>query len=417
MLKQAKRVYAFVPNDIRLSFYIAPLGDVSLKTSLSKQDLASIYSIINQPVNPSLFDQNIYEAGNIDFLFAEKVIDQTATGEDLDIYSKVYSNTKYKQPINKHTTKNLNTINNFDDYAFSHCILAESNPLYYNETKVINTFRGYLEVKDAEFSILRRCNNISNQVYEVFIPNYYVKKYQLRNGDEIICSYIEYNGIMLLDSLFSINQISYHSWNILRPSINELNRVKTKAIKSNGDYLQSIINKFNLYKGDCVDVYLAKTSIKDKVLGQLVDELDSSFDKIVYINTHNQPVFEETKYNIAQFCIPNNTDDKFKITIILLAIQYVRRLIELGKNVVIIIDDIEYIIEIDKEYNTQMPILNTLLGTIKTTTKGSCTTFSLISLKNRSIKSLKLHNLIRGTETLGIMVDNNEIDLFNSYRI
>ncbi|MBO5910559.1 MAG: hypothetical protein J6Q15_03525, partial [Clostridia bacterium] len=76
LLKTSKRIKIFVPSNVRLSFYITPLGDVSSKVSFTKQDLDNIALLTEQDfVNPELFDQpTITEEGNIYALLDEGVL-------------------------------------------------------------------------------------------------------------------------------------------------------------------------------------------------------------------------------------------------------------------------------------------------------------------------------------------------------
>ena len=47
---------------------------------------------------------------------------------------------------------------------------------------------------------------------------------------------------------------------------------------------------------------------------------------------------------------------------------------------------------------------------------GSCTMFTMIPLVSDAVTSFTIHDIFRSLESIGIVVDNNEIDLFNSYR-
>ena len=106
-----------------------------------------------------------------------------------------------------------------------------------------------------------------------------------------------------------------------------------------------------------------------------------------------------------------------QITIAALGANYARRLIELGKNVAIIIDNLDAIVGLDNMHNGELPLCKTLLSSAIATKDGAITLFTLISLRTDSVGSYTLHELFKSAETLGVVVDNNEIDLYNSYRI
>jgi hypothetical protein len=419
LVKNTKSIKIFVPNDVRLSFYIVPLGDVSTKTTFTKQNLDSIALLEAQDfVNTTLFSQSDFiEAGNIYALLDEKVLKGTKTGADLGIYN--YSPISNEEKLNDKNTNVKNKTISYDDYGFRYCVLAEENPLGGNETQVVLTFRGYLEVTSGEFSFIRNCDCSKKQFSIVYMPKYYVDKYHLRHGDEIVCTCKEDNGKMIISSLFTINQISRYQWDVNRPWFNELKNGKPKALKGKGEYTQTIINKFGLFKSDNVFMYLTKTTQKQQTLSQLINELGQMFDKLIYINpNYNHINTVDEQYDIAKFCTKLNDCKNKKVTTILLGAQYAKRLIEMNESVAIIIDDIEAIVSLDSDNADEMPICTTLLSTaIASTPKGSGTCFSIVSLRTREIKSVILPNVCKSAETLGVVIDNNEIDLFNSYRV
>ncbi len=432
LVKNAKNIKIFAPNNVRLSFYIAPLGDVSTKTQFNEQDLLSISSWHeNNGVNLDLFEHHsTIEEGNILALLQEGVIEGVATGADLGIYDYPQIVEKPKTPIDysqylkghsKPIDSEYTSVSYFDnsnDYFVRNCVLAEENPLNGNGSKVVFTFTGYLEVTKADFSIIRSCDCDKRKIEGVYIPNEYIYKYQLRHGDEIVCTCKNDNGKMLLDSLFSINQVSRRRWEPSRPWFNNLATVEERSIAGADEYMKAIVNKFGLYMGDNVFIYLTKTTQKQSVLIKFIKELNMSFDKIIYINpNYKSNSLQVDGYNVTKFT--TLLDDSFnaKVTNVLLATQYAKRLIEMGKKVAILIDDIEAIANLNKEYSSDEAIIKTVFGTVKVCELGACTSFSLVSLRTGDITSIIIPPICKSIETLGIIVDNNEIDLFNSYRI
>ena len=287
------------------------------------------------------------------------------------------------------------------------------------QTKVVRTFKGYLEVTTSEFSTIRKCNYDNDDIAEVYIPQEYIHKYQLRNGDEIMCTCKESNGNMLMSSLFTINQISRVKWDIDRPWFNNLKNIAPTTINAGGDYIQTIANKFRLFCGDNVFLYLNKSSQKNQILSNIFDELSEVFDKVVYINTKYNPTTKVSdNYNVVKFCALFTEESENKIAIALLGANYAKRMIELGKRVAVIIDDVESIMTLDKQhYGDEMPISKTILSSAKVSTIGSGTTFSVISLRTQEISAYEMNSMFKLAETLGIVFENNEIDLFNSYRV
>lgn len=422
LIKSNKFVTAFKPNDIRLSFYIYPLGDVSHKTELTEQDLIAIQSIETENVlHTNLFDRTPVVESNLYCLLAEGVVKGVNTGADTGIYN--YEAVE----VDFDTSKTFYQIKDFDKsytplfddkFMFSNCILADESPIGGNHTKVVHTFEGYLEVVDNEFSFIRRCDCDKIEFSVIYLPKYFIYKYLLRSGDHIMGTCIQHNGKMMLNALFTINHKSRYQWNTERPWFNDLKEVKSKKLKSKGDFLATIINKFGLVEGDRAFLYLTKTTQKNQITTKLMYESTQMFDKVIYININYSPSTLNTEgYNITKFCSTIGENSNIVISTVLLACQYAKRLIELGKKIAIIVDNIEDIIALDNKYFPDMSICKTLFGTAKVLETGSCVLMSAVSLRNRNIQTFDLPSICKTVETLGVVVDNNEIDLFNSYRI
>ena len=418
ILKHNIVVKAFMPNDIRLSFYISPIGDINHRQQFSVDDLKDLTLISSDNfINNDLFDNYVDTDSNIYTLFDEGVLEHCLTGADLGIYDyNTISNT-----IEVDDTKVYSNHIEGDDYGFGYCVLAEECIYGSEQTQIVKTFKGYLDiVKDSEYSIIRRCNCLKNDISKVYIPQYYIKKYQLRNGDELLCTCKKVDEIMVLDSLFTINQEARYNFDCNRPWFKDLSiSINSKKLRGNGEYTKNICNKFKMFEGDSIFVYLTRKSQKVQLLPSLVKEINTMFDTLIYINTeYSLPINMLDDCNILQFCTLSSANASEKQSTILLGAHHARRLVELGKKVAIIVDDIDSIIELDKVYNGEMPISKTLFNSIKSCeNNGSNTIFILVPLRNSTIKTFKLDGFYKTRETLGVVIDNNELDLFKSYRI
>jgi len=89
----------------------------------------------------------------------------------------------------------------------------------------------------------------------------------------------------------------------------------------------------------------------------------------------------------------------------------------MGKNIAVIIDDIDTIASLDKDNIDEMPVCKTVLTCTKASNEGDGTSFTLIQLRTEIVNTFKVHNIFKSIETLGIVIDDNEIDLYNSYRV
>ncbi|MFQ6723832.1 MAG: hypothetical protein ACLRFE_00675 [Clostridia bacterium] len=414
----------FKPNKRRLSFYITPLAMVNVKCNT--YEINNISSLTNiDIVNNNLFDLDDNEVvGDILSLFDEGVIDGVKTGVDLSIYNiyttKLADKNNYSKYFDKGFIKTLDYADNSSKYYddindFSDCLLAEADPLN-SVTKIVTTFRGYLSITNDEFSIIKKCDCDSG-IDVVYIPQYYIQKYMLRQGDELVCTCNESNGKMIINMLLTINKISCSKWNIDRPWFNNqpLSN-KSNYFKPAGIYTKQIDTKFKLIEADEAFIYLNNTN-KPKMLNDLVQEFNQMFDNVIYINPNYKHANAFYNVNVIKFCALFNKSLEAKITITMLGIQHARRLMELGKKVAIIIDDIQSVIALDNEYSTELPMCKTLFNTNWVSNGSSITGFIIVPENSRHFNINDLPGIVKNAESLGIVVDNNEIDLFNSYRV
>ena len=423
-LKKVKKYRLVVPNYVRLSFYMFPIGDHLLGAELTEQDVDIIKNINTYNISSLVDTVEYVDEGDLYSLMVEGAIKERNTGADTGIYNykPVSINKNFSVDLSKFIGENfINEIEDSvkpyrdDEKMFSNCILAEPDKNGGEYCKVIKTFKGYLQVTLEKFSFIRNCD-CDSDISIVYVPQSYVQKYQLRNGDELVCTCKEDKGVMVLTSLFTINKISCFNWDAKRPWFNSLKFDKVANIKPAGQLTQSVVTKFNLYKGDNMFLYLNKTCQKDKVTPSLISELEDMFDYIIYLNPKYSPMYQiDNCHKVVKFCTPINAELKHQQNLILLGANYTKRLVELGNSVALIVDDAESIMELETEID--LPICKTVYSCALNTTNGYSNSFTVVSLKNRTIKSIKLNKILKSAETIGVLFDNNEIDTFNSYRV
>lgn len=427
-------------KDVKMDFRMIMAGDFSIVKNLSDKDLESINWIDAQStlMDCALNTSKDFENGNIYFLMDEGVLEDRPTGADLGIYNyepiedenvvvkKTYDYSKfisdYKPEAivyNQEEAEEEIYEANKEDFKFRYCVLAEGNSMGGEDTDIIITFKGYLEVTSLDFSIIRRCDGERARFSVVYMPQYYVRKYQLRNGDEIICTCKESNGKMLMTSLMTINATPYYRWECKRPWFRELaiyNRAR--KVKVSGEFTNVIDKKLKLLKGDNVFVYINKNSPKANTLNTMIEEFSKSFDKVIYINPNYKDVLAiPDENNVIKFCTRFEDSVRAKTLVALLGANYAKRLVEINHNIAVIVDDIDAIAELDMEYLNERPISKTILNSAKATKDGSATSFTMVSLKLNTFKSFSKNNIFRNVETLGIVIDKNQVDLYHSYRV
>ena len=423
-LKRVKRYRLVVPNYVRLSFYIFPIGDQLFKTKLSEQDIDIIKNINTYNVGGLVDTVKYVDEGDLYSLMVEGAIKGRATGADTGIYN--YETIDEKRDFNIDLSKFVGEkfIHKIDDGEpqiynneglFANCILAEPDKNGSEYSKIIKTFKGYLQVTAEKFSFIRNCD-CKSEISIVYVPQSYVQKYKLRNGDELVCCCKEDKGLMLIDSLFTINKISCFEWDANRPWFDNLKFNSVQNIKSQGQLMQSVINKFELHKSDNMFLYLNRTCQKGKVLPRLINELEDMFDYIIYLNPKYSSVsYIDNCYKVIKFCTPINAELKHQQNIILLGANYAKRLVELGNKVAVIVDDADMIMKLENEED--LPISKTVYSCTINGEVGYSNSFTVVSLKNRLIKDIEFNTVLKSAETIGIVFDCNEIDTFNSYRV
>ncbi len=423
-LKRLKKYKLAVPNYIRLSFYMFPIGDTSFKTKLTDRDIDIIKNIDTNNISGLVDIVEYVDKGDLYSLMVEGAIKGRATGADLGIYNYKPLDSDNHKTVDLSKFVGQKFINSIDDsemvsYSggdiFANCILAEPNSNGAEYSKVIKTFKGYLQVTMEEFSFIRSCD-CNSELSIVYVPQCYVQKYRLRNGDELVCTCKEDKGCMVLTSLFAINKISCANWDNNRPWFNNLKQTKTESLHAAGEFMQAVINKFDLYKGDNMFLYLNQTCQKQKILPQIVNELEDMFDYIVYLNPKYSAVpYIDNSYKVIKFCTPINAKPKHQQNIILLGANYAKRLVELGNKVAVIVDDAETVMGLETEID--LPICKTVYSCALNSNVAYSNSFTAVSLRGNSIDNVKLNTILKSAETIGIMFDNNEIDTFNSYRV
>lgn len=432
IIKRLRKTKNIKPKSLGLDLHTEPKGDISENRCFTEQDLKSIELLGDRDIiNSSLLEYDLDEyEGNIYALMEEGALSNIHTGAELGIYNyqelqddlSTYSDFAVLDNYKSNKSDTFFDSDDIDqDYAFSHCILAEDNLAKSNQTELIYTFRGYLEVatSDKLYSIIRASEFDKSKISKVYIPQYFIKNYKLRNGDEIVCSCFKSQGKLMIDALFTINDIYYKDWNCERKWINNLKAVDFKdEIVSEHGYTDVIAKKFKLYKGDNIYVYINKNTQKAQVTNPLINNLSNLFDKVIYISPQYREANKiDSGYNIVKFCCGAGEKLEIQQSTALLAANYAKRLLELGQSVAMVIDDLDALMALDSCFGNETPICKTVLSAAKSTEQGAITSFTLMSMRSDVVNSIHSYNIFRSFETLGIVIDNGEIDLYNSYRI
>lgn len=320
----------------------------------------------------------------------------------------------------KDETYNLRKLDNLGNEFenFNRCTLAQSDPLGWDGSEVVETFKGYLEINNSYGVLVDSEYSNTNRNPLVFITKGFINKYKLRNGDQIICTCKQYLGNKVLKDIISINGVAYNDWKSFRNNFNDLAVVKSSELECNGEFVDKVVREFKLMKGDTTFMYVNLDSSVEEVLKLLIKDISATFDTIIYINPNY--ISHSGKCpdcdNLVKFCTKFNETFTTQANISLLAVHYAKRLVEQGKKVGIIVDDINTIAVLDKDSNGEMPISKNILSCAQNTEAGSINVFAIIPVRPEIISNLKMQDVFRSLETVGWVVRHNSIDVSSSFR-
>ena len=160
-LKVVKKYKLAVPNYIRLSFYVFPIGDQSIKTELTNRDVEIIKNI-DVYNSKGLVDMLEYvEEGDLYSLMVEGAIEGRATGADLGIYN-------YTKPSNYVYEDNVTYTSN---YPVAIKYTLDGKVTKYFETFKFSSICG-LDCHKPIFDINSLKFTYSYNEMDIMIPNY-----------------------------------------------------------------------------------------------------------------------------------------------------------------------------------------------------------------------------------------------------
>lgn len=426
-------------------------GDSSYQCELTQADLDNISMIESRDtVNSDLFVVDIdaeTDASGLYSLFTEGALSGEKTGKDTGIYAykpvveepvkekpaartffsyedilndpiiEATSDIVYGEIDDSSTTESIIApgFSSGTEPAFMECMLAQYDPLGGPQTQVVRTFRGYLEVL-RPMGILRANNCFEPDVGKVYVPEFYIDKYKLRNGDEIACVYTEQCGKFVLQSLLTINGVTYSNWDPERAWFDEIScEPKPISVKgSDTNKCIAIIRKLQLCRGDNVFVHFRDYARELKWTQEFIKLASELFDRVVVINPKVINDFELVNAdNVVNFSAEVSDPTHNQIMACVMGANYVKRLVEMGKSVAVFVDHLHYLSSLDSGFNGENPVTKTVFSCIKANRKGGSIMFAMFPFSNVQ----KTYNFFNSFETVSLMVDKGEADLFSSKRL
>ncbi len=366
------------------------------------------------------------EYSNVEVDESNEIQNSTEKTKELETYEDIIKRAKiskiptinesFQQTPSEEFVSRLD--NNFieDDYSGT-LLLAQSSSLDSCDTNLIITIKGYLEVH-SPYGVIRKSQFDSNDpLAVVLIPEKDIFNYHLKNGDQLSCTCVGIGkGKYIFRNMLTINGQKASQWKKFRPVFNDISAKPLKRKVKVEGCLKDPVNRFGLFKGDNVFMYMGKNSPKHMVVEDIIYNLAMVFDKIVYINPSCKE-FIPINDDIARFCTKFDESSVNQIHTALLGINYAKRLVEQGLSVAVVVDDLNALAVLDAYIKNDMIISKTILSSNKDTDSGSLTLFNIMPYVQANSTVGNMHELFKTMQTLALVFDNQYVNLYDSNRM
>ncbi|MBQ8615445.1 MAG: hypothetical protein IJ415_02645, partial [Clostridia bacterium] len=269
--------------------------------------------------------------------------------------------------------------------------ISLNQPVEEYKIEDITTIAGWLEPVNNGSALLWVNKNFKNESY--FMPSEVLKDLKVKMGDRVVAEVSVDEKGQVVKKIFSINDCPVKSK--IKPRVD----FASIAHCSNSKPLMFKDQKYidlNLKIGENLYVYGVDNNENTKTI---VDMLNScKIENKIYINIS---VVEKnkmllTKLQNTENFIANITDDVDIVRrMILLALERAKRILEIGEDVLVVVDDMLSIVGIDKD---NLNLVKNLASITKQGKKGSITLLSvmpnenIIQIEKLADKRLKISN-------------------------
>lgn len=294
------------------------------------------------------------------------------------------------------------------------------NPSVPDGTRGDHVSSGYLEILMTTSGLLRKkITKGENMTDTTFVHAKTIQQYGLRGGDHVLClsSKVADDRPLVLTHITNINGVPIENYSLDRLNYDDLKfNPNASTIKFDTEYLSGLTKKLKLYYGDTVFCYPDSVDDFNLFVSQLNKE--ACFDSFVYISpaTTNKDyeIIKSIKADLfcADFCDYNSVQKRAS----LLGLNRAKRLAEQGKNVCLIINDLNGLVNLDKGFGSEMPVAKSIISQAKNLDNGSITIFCNFP----KIFFERITDIVWSTfpaiETARIVLKDKKIVLENSYR-
>jgi len=253
------------------------------------------------------------------------------------------------------------------------------NPSVPEGTRGDHVSSGYLEILANLAGVLRRKNQKDEQILDTtFVPAKIIEQYNLKGGDYILClsSKIADDRPLVLTHITNINGVAIEDYSTDRLEYDKLKfNFNASNFKFNSDYLSPLSKKVKMCYGDTIFCYPETSEDFQVFVSQLNNE--TCFDSYIYISpattTKDYDILKNIKGDLfcSDFCDSLVVQNRSTM----LGLNRAKRLAEQGKNVCLIINDLNSLVGLDRYYTSELLVSKTILSQAKNLDKGSVTIF------------------------------------------
>lgn len=261
---------------------------------------------------------------------------------------------------------------------YSETIALNQNPIKFKHGDM-QEISGYLEVKSKGGGILWEKEDGQFNLYAV--PLLVVESHNLRHGDKILASANATPEGSIIKEIFRINDV--------RANLQPKHRLKYEQIKHITPNKTIPNNKnLNLMFGECYFI-IGDNSLENST--QAIDFLNNcNADYKIYINNlvadKNAYLLNNLNEDVEQFTVNVTDDVNLARVIIRLAYERAKRILELGKTCIMLIDDLGGIMGMDENNY----IARNLLNLTKNSSKGAITVVAVAEDNKYTMPYFKL---------------------------
>lgn len=247
------------------------------------------------------------------------------------------------------------------------------------KTTDVNNIIGVVEIMQNNSAFLW-VNNVADYCC-LFVQPSLVDKWNLKSGDKVMCEYVEKDDQTIITDILTINGYPALKYNKQRLNYYEIPHVLNSEVieQINSEFVNLKINK-----GENIFVY------PEELNSQKIISILNSCDvkNKIYINVS---IVEKNKHILnsiqnAELYVSKLTDSlETSRRIVTLAIERAMRLIELGQDVLVVVDDALSLVGVDMQ---DLSIIKKLVSITKNAENGSITLIA-VSDENKIINQIE----------------------------